>query len=426
MLFKGLSTVVEGSANQSGPKSDAAQPAKLNSTPKSTRRNDSVPVSPQATSRYSGTTALSQVTDDANGLDPDFVIVSLDVLWDGATRVLGKTIARPESPAEEQLKIIQMLSRPNAASSKALSRTLQHLRSILEESFHSDNNSYINPRAVLQSLFEDGLGSVPLTSRPDDMLFKANLAVLAADTLLADKDSSKTSEKFQSLDLEFPKLFISTFQSPKSGSLTTEPGSSVLMGDTFALALEIRTQYAIMLLKNQQYQASFDPDDILAQLFLLQSDDSNLGSSESLQQANFRGWQIEGLRDNDELLPDCFQSTVIERIHEIRRYCPLISEDTADFDGLEKRFPWQDFALMAATWINRRCEEIDDRVIQLGGGSRIVEQISAHRAQTITTTNNTIDSNIRSQEERRSVNATTAPTSTNAPKDSRRLTGSRK
>ena len=341
-----------------------------------------VPVSPGAVSRYSGTTALSQIAEEAVELDPLFIVESLSDLWTEASRVLNRIIPSPDALAEQQFRTIQNLKLPGTATGRMLNRALESLKRLVEDPFHSDNNSYVDYNVVLRCLFGDAFTAVPHESRPDDMIFKANLAIFAADILLSERDSSKTSERLQSLDLEFPKLFIFSFQNPKSNSLTIKPGSSILIKETFELALNVRTQNAIMLLESQQHQSSFDPNHVLAQEFLiepLQAYGTEIAYNKALERASIRGWQIERLRENDDSLQNQFHSAVTERLKIIREYISSDPDDLVNFDGLQARFPWKDFILGAAKWVGRRHEEIEDCVGQLGGVFSVIEQISTHR-----------------------------------------------
>ena len=424
-----MSTVAEDSADRSNDDESNA-----------TDRAETTLASVRAASEFSGTIASSQGAEEAADLDVDFAMESLPDLWTEATKVLKKAVPLGAS-VEQQLQIIRDLKHPGSAIGRTFNRALQQLKALHEDPFHADNNSYINHEIVLRSLFGDAFAAVPLQSNPNDVIFKANLAIFAADVLLSEHDGSKTSERFQSLDLEFPQLFLSALKDPRSSDSTAGSGSSTLLQDTFELALELRTQNAIMLLKSQRHRSSFDPDYILAQNFLNgppQRLGPLLGREEALQQASIRGWQVDGLRDIDDSFPVNFRPAVIDRLNNIGLHLLTDLKDKVDIDGLDTMFPWEDFLARAAEWIHHRHQEIDSHVEQFGGVNRIFERISAKRETDITQNGTTIP-NPRPGVVQRGASATTqllpkqqtvvlgaAPASTSALDQGRRPTGGRK
>ncbi|KAI9689821.1 MAG: hypothetical protein M1822_009703 [Bathelium mastoideum] len=408
-LRAGLNAVLEDLTAYRNPESELDNADGLDATT-AAQMMESVSGSSRMTPDPSFTPAVSQAVEEAENLDADFITASLLDLSNEATKVLDKIVPFDISVVQ-QLKTIQDFRNSNIGPTKALHRSLQQLRNLLNDPFNSDNNSYIHLKAILRSLFEDDFAGMPSDSRPDDIIFKANLTVFAADTLLLDRNSSRTLERFQSLDLEFPNLFMSSFSNPKSSSSTAQPGSSILVDDTFALALDIRTETAIMLLENEQYKESFNPDRILSQIFLTEvslSDDTGSDEEGSTQQTHVRGWQIDGLRDTDDSLPHSLTRRITTRLEELRQYCSTDSEYGVNFDDLKKRFSWNDFLARTAEWVRRRRQELDNHIVQYGGEDGIVEQISGQRGA-MTERGVILNSNTQSKVEPRVMGAATQP-----------------
>ncbi|KAL9078266.1 MAG: hypothetical protein Q9157_002812 [Trypethelium eluteriae] len=311
--------------------------------------------------------ASSQLEEDAADFDPNPIIEKLPHMLEEASLLLENLEETIDTSVVYQHR-------------GSYHRNSQR-NSLSLDPFPRDNNSYIDRNVVLQSLFGDSFSELPHEARPDELLFKANLAVFASDVLLTDPESSEIWERFQSLDLEFPNLFMSSFQDRKTRSSSIEPGSSSLRAETFALALDIRTQFTIMLLKKHQNEPPFDVDDILTQNFLNVSAQGHDQGRKSI-----RGWQIGGLRDSTNELPDGFRSKIRERIQQVGFHLSGEAGDNAvvDIENLETKYPWRDFVLSAGQWVRHRHLEIDEHVAEFGGESNILKCIIAQRKNMIT------------------------------------------
>ncbi|KAL9094659.1 MAG: hypothetical protein Q9165_002928 [Trypethelium subeluteriae] len=356
---QGLQTVSEDIADQPSP-----QPT-IHRRPRLHDDTDSVslePSSSQASSRYSGTTALRQIEEDAADVDPDPIIEKLPHVLEEATLLLQdfeELIDTSEDP--QRRRSYYRNSQRNSPS---------------KDPFPRDNNSYIDRHVVLRSLFGASFIKVPDEARPDELIFKANLAIFAPDILLADQESSEIWERFQSLDLEFPNLFMSSLQDRKSRSLSIEPGSSRLRAETFVLALDIRTQYAIMLLKKHPNEPPSNVGDLLSQIFLTTS-----AQRHDQGRASIRGWQISGLNE----LSDAFRSEIMDRMQQISLCSLGEAGDNAaiDIEKLKAKYPWQEFVLDAGQWVRSRLLEIDEHISKVGGESKILKRIIAQRKNMI-------------------------------------------
>ncbi|EFE33886.1 MYB DNA-binding domain protein [Trichophyton benhamiae CBS 112371] len=167
---------------------------------------------------------------------------------------------------------------------------------------------------------------------------KANLAQLALD-LINPRSTALTA----TVDDSFPLAFM---DSRSLGDSRTSAGDD-LQKETFQIGLELRTQRFISsLLSNSPDQYS-EPEELLADVFY----NPSLGEVST----ELKGWEMDGLMDEDDQLPEEFRGTVQERIDLIRK---LVVQE----GGLKSRFPWSEFIVSIANWIRRRVNAIDQQL----------------------------------------------------------------
>ncbi|OAL74935.1 hypothetical protein A7D00_0532 [Trichophyton violaceum] len=167
---------------------------------------------------------------------------------------------------------------------------------------------------------------------------KANLAQLALDLI-----NPRLTTLTGTVDDSFPLAFM---DSRSLGDSRTSAEDD-LRKETFQIGLELRTQRFISsLLSNSPGQYS-EPEELLADVFY----------NPSLGEVNteLKGWEMDGLVDEDDQLPEEFYGTVQERIDLIRK---LVVQE----GGLEARFPWSEFIVSIANWIRRRVNAIDQQL----------------------------------------------------------------
>ncbi|KAI9695257.1 MAG: hypothetical protein M1820_008776 [Bogoriella megaspora] len=386
-----LSVVPEDAVGEDADASGAARTTLSGNRQSNRNGAQRLTASPEAHSAFSGTTAMSHTAEEAAELDPNLVTESLTELHNAAQQIL-KIIVPQNATHEQQVKIIGDLKSPGTTLNKRLARQWLATEDLLTETFRCDNNLYVSSTVINRALFDGDSELIDGEARPDEIVLNGNLAIFAKDILTSERDRGKAFEKFIALDLEFPRLFMSSLQSQKAPSTAIHPGSSALRAETLKIALDVRTQLAIMVLKDQNGHSSFDPDHVIAQIFLVMPEGSVSDDADgaTFEQYNYRGWPLQGLSDVDDSAPTQFQSVIAKRVEKIRSYI-LDFGDTIDFDGLEAAFPWSEFIMQAAEWARKRSQEIETRVDLLGGVDRIAEQVGKARERL---ESGTVDDNI--------------------------------
>lgn len=226
----------------------------------------------------------------------------------------------------------------------------------------------IRPLSVIKALLDakslHDLDAAPW--RPDDILFKANLAHLARRVLHIDED---TGTKLQKLDCEWPRPFLSGLTT-NQGKL--KPGHSRLVDDTIDAALAIRSQLAVHLLCTQHGMPGMTPLDIVDRAFRLGVDRQSGGNNFCFERVN---WTVPGSEAASE--------DILKRIATNARGCvdflrSFISDEgeshsasVINFDGLNDAFPLRALQLTLIKWIRKRCQELNDSITAYGGAYAI-------------------------------------------------------
>lgn len=149
------------------------------------------------------------------------------------------------------------------------------------------------------------------------------------------------------------------------------------IGDTFDVALAIRTQVAITLLRDASLgdDSGADPDVILRDIFL--NSERTPVSREIL-----RTWSgAEDLQDEAGLLLEEFVSKTITRMSDIHGCFrdddkALSSGDYVDFDRLEKAFPWDYFVQKVNLWAFARQKEFVAEINRDDGILKVVDELN--------------------------------------------------
>ena len=215
-----------------------------------------------------------------------------------------------------------------------------------QERFAGD--PYIPHQKVLGPFFGEGHVADNATGqwRPDALLQKANLAVLAS-SMVSPGWQGTDGDFIEELDQSFPMLFATRFVFSETEN--REAGSSMLTELTLQLALELRTQYAIMLLARHAVQPNFDFDVILQEVFYEDSE-------------NLRGW---GLMKS---LSDKTEGITISRLEELRDAFKSSSDNVStSIEFLRAKFPRISLVQQTFSWIINRLLELDNQIAANGG-----------------------------------------------------------
>ena len=309
------------------------------------RHSHGFPEPPGRASNISGTTArTSGSVQELADMNSEDMRNYLPELYDYSTGLIG--LCTPlEASAGAFQDVVQKLK-----SDRRTRKTLEKYTKAFDEVLsYFATETYINPSLALCGLLGirrsedigDGLW------RPDDVLFKANLAATVEELMSSNLGMSEHGISVEKLDRDFPERFLAAFNS-QSEALSA--GSSALLTESFEVGLELRTQFVVRALALLSSEPTFNAGQILEQCFY----DTENGS--------LRGWNIVGLQRAD--LSSAQTQSIRSRIGEIKTLC---SEDQngINLDNLQAQYPAAKFVHSFVTWARIRSNEIDERLMSL-------------------------------------------------------------
>ena len=322
-----------------------------------TQQNDK---SPGGLSAFSGTTArISFPTQELTELSPEDMLDALPDLSDTSDKLLSFVISAELSQASVATTISQLQNK-NTREHKKLKRLGDTFERQRKE---YGGDSYINVGDTLRRLLGRKAGPIDEQTaswRPDALIQKANLAILVLQMLSITKQDQK-DHFVEDIADTFPQPFVQRLGLAES--LT--PECSALAEATFRLALEVRTQEAIMLLARHVGKLNFDPDNALLQVFY----DTN----------KLKGWAVSGLRIAD--LTKEAKDIILGRVEKLREAFrsngPMSSDgQTSAVESLRVNFSWTTFAQKVVAWAGQRLTEIEIQSTTYGGAQAICHGLS--------------------------------------------------
>ena len=311
--------------------------------------------SPGGASAFSGTTARTSLSNQAlSESSPEEMLDALPDLADAASKLLNFLV--PEEVTRESVAdIVAQVVAKGSRANKNLARLASMLRA-QRDIYGGD--SYINCQATMKAFFGTREFSNNSTGlwRPDALLQKANLATLASITY-AQFSHGPDDHMLEELEQVFPIRFLQGFA---TSGITV--GNSLLLGETFLVAIEVRTQYAIGALARNALQRNFDFDDILHQVFYK--------SRKSLE-----GWASMGIRSED--LTNEAQKAILLRLEDLRQAFTDSAVDPAEgIDRLKATYPWSSCSYLLIEWLSQRLNEIEVQIDSRGGANGIHQALS--------------------------------------------------
>ncbi|KAF2645140.1 hypothetical protein P280DRAFT_391931 [Massarina eburnea CBS 473.64] len=335
--------------------------------------------SPGALSEMSGTTAISSFSMvQAEMLEGRLIMRHLPRLHEATSDFLDHLV--PDEPGLDHLqkhmrndeKRINYMQMPDSTFTidyndfdGVLSLHLAHFRG---------DHQYIYPRAIHTALFGSNHNVAASQTGLDLIIYQANLAIITKDMIHTDRSSKTAWDSIRGLEYHFPALFLADLD-PNVDASTSVSGDSALLQETFALALDLRTQLAILWLirRSNDDEFDFDPDGVLADVFLRGSVGVD-GDTRTV-----RGWGVPALGGEDAPLPEAFSDQVVERCKELRKYCeePTLGEGGIDLDGIGAAFPWRLSIIRLLSWARLRKAELRRSLANMGGIGAIREKIQS-------------------------------------------------
>lgn len=317
----------------------------------------------------SGTTAISSFSMiEAEFLEPKFMLKHMRQLCDTALD-FSEYLVPSDGDVETDDNNIQELLKPDSEFVEMYRDFDEELKLHLKH-FKGDDSNYINIRAVHRALFGAYNDVGALQSGINPLLYLANVLVLAEQMIVSSRSDKGMWDRLRQLDDVFPGQFVHSFA---SGVSTTAIGNSALLEATFSLALELRTQLAILSLEQSSSDLDFNPEEALAGLFL--------NSEASLNDAGvIRGWQIPALGGDGSTLPRAFQQKIAERYNLLRTLLHIDSQSTNNDEGIDVgrllgEFPWDGVVLQVLNWVRLRREELSALIGVIGGPTAIIANV---------------------------------------------------
>lgn len=306
-----------------------------------------LPSSPQ-----SGITTHSQA--EISGLDQDAMTTALSFLYDYADSVL-KRVASHNAIQVKDLHLA--LQDPTSKSARTYRALADGLRLNLK---HFAQQPPMNVELAVRVMAGLSVnGEIPDAPwRPDPVLYMANLAHYLLALLSFPRESDEAEELLVSLYNDFPLPFGPPFELDPDA--IEQSLSNDLIGQTFSLVLEIRTQYLLQQLTYQLGRPSFDPDDMTRQVFYL--DDSD----------ELRGFSIW---DQQPSLSPGLESLFVKRITTIRQHFSSDNNEdsSADIASLNSAFPYDVFLNRFISW-SALTTNVQRQVLAARGGVQEIQR----------------------------------------------------
>lgn len=324
--------------------------------------------SPGAISEMSGTTAISSFSMvEAEFLESRFIVKHLRKLCDSADEFL-EHIAPSGASMPDDLRNIKEMQKPGSAYSEEYLDYEIELNVHLK---HFKSEDYIHVRALHRALFGTDVQTAASDAGLDLILYLTNLLIFAKQMIYSDRDDKTMWDVLRRLDNTFPVQFM---RSLDPNAQPSGKGESRLFRETFLLALELRTQLAILVLQKLPDSLDFDPEETISEIFLRSE------SSQAVDGSLIRGWNTAALGGDECPLPQELQDQVVARLNEIRRFF-LTDEDSlqrgelVELERLREKFPWEATILRLLAWVRLRRKELLGAIEDLGGAAAIARDV---------------------------------------------------
>jgi len=239
-----------------------------------------------------------------------------------------------------------------------------------DSNFKRFGEDFLDPQRIMESVFEPNSPPPPDSKSwgLTELINSANLAYFGNWIANAQRDEPEVFEFLKTLDEISPLPFLSSLA---EGS---KFGDSDLQDETFDLILAVRTQVAVTAMLQQFDDDDFNPADILRSVFYAPLK-SGGHSKETL-----RAWNLNGIGGGSTgLLPE-YESEIRKRIAALQ-YSAItdIASRKAGEDeimqSLATDFSWFDFCVTALEWIQERKQELDVKIMRLGGATAILDTV---------------------------------------------------
>lgn len=232
---------------------------------------------------------------------------------------------------------------------------------------------YLRPDLILRSLLQvDSTAEIPMGKwRPDDLIYKANLATLATRIGTMRLDSPEIESVVESLDMTFPSQFASSLVTP--GDEAGPLGKTNLLQETIHVALELRTQLALLSLSAHSRDASIDPENIVARIFMEVESDEPVGLEFARRTFAPRGGSLWEMLPEEERAQ--FEADLTDRLAVLHDYFKDTDSGDEAVEALGLEFSWEAFQFSMIEWVAMRSQEIEENIADRGGVAEIAENL---------------------------------------------------
>lgn len=290
----------------------------------------------------SGTTFLPQEESDPDdgALEPIIMIDELPGLQEATDRLLN--LVKASAPdAKQAVDAARKLANPRNTENKRLKPAIRKLMSQMKP-FGAQRFIDVDQAQRLIPTVQPKDADRPWSPLP--ALQRANCARMVLDLLLAGMGLNSHSEAIRALDSQFPEPLMSQVV---EGNEPAPIGGSAALKSTFELALEIRTQFAIVELERQAKDVN--ARSVIESVFY--------GDGYTSDNDPLRGFNLQGtFADENGHLPSQFQDKVNDRFSELD-FNLYDDEGNIDIKGLKSAFRNR-FLISTARFVQIRDKEL--------------------------------------------------------------------
>ncbi|KAH7380173.1 hypothetical protein BKA66DRAFT_442486 [Pyrenochaeta sp. MPI-SDFR-AT-0127] len=340
-------------------------------TPTLTQPEEPLPFrSPGAASEMSGTTAISSFSMvEAEFLDPKYMVKHLRKLCDSADEFL-EYLAPENGTIDDDMHNIREIQKPDSDFTEEY-RDFDVELNVHLKHFKSEEHNYIHIRAIHRALFHSIGDAAAAQSGLDLILYLTNLVIFTKQMIHSDRGEKYIWDALRQLDNSFPSNFMRSLVHEEESTLM---GQSKLVDETYNLALDLRTQLAILVLQRSYDETKANSDEIIEEVFFRSDFSQEEGGSP------LRGWGVSLADGAEAALPPTVQDFIIKRIHQIRQYFPAdddLSEQgtNARLDDLANDFPWVATVMRILHWVRLRRRELQAVIDDIGGATAILSNV---------------------------------------------------
>lgn len=292
-------------------------------------------------------------------LDRDAIIGTLADLESQSRRLL-RLLVRENASEEDLGRNLEQLYDPKSKISSDLKIRMKAFNSTQDGTFGSQ--TYTRPDIILRCLLnvQDVTLLPDRAWRPDAIIYMGNLAKLVHQLCQITPEDARILPMLNSLDVTFPQAFSNEFPSDTS------------FQETFGMAMELRTQFAIMNVIEQRPQTYDEASGHIFSVFVDTYDSEDALDSLALE-LKPRLW--DGLPVNQFGIV----GSIAQRVQELRRPFKHIDgglEDaTQAIMELQSNFPWIELQLKLLRWAQMRMDEIDQDLDDRGGTAAVINAL---------------------------------------------------